>query len=98
MTYSRLWAHCTEALEAEDDRLRVGDECVAGSPLHEECAVRVVMGSVPHQMQQCSCYGGTMEEPTDKTRRQNALAALAYFRARMRATASANELNSGMVN
>lgn len=87
----RLCAYCTEDLEAGNP---VDEYCV----MHEECSVRAIMGSVPHQMQQCSCYGGTMEEATDKTTRQNALAAFAYFRARIRATASANELKSGMVH
>lgn len=92
MTYSRLCAHCTETLEP-------GNPIDPDSIMHEECLVRATIGSVPHQMKQCSCHGGTMEEPTDKTQRQNALAAFCYyFRARIRATASANELKSGMVN
>ena len=45
-------------------------------PLHEECAIRSVIGSVGHQRKQCSCYGGTEEDPPGMTKRQAARVAM----------------------
>jgi hypothetical protein len=44
---------------------------------HYECAARVVVGSVGHQMRCCSCYGGTEEDPPGLTLRESAVLALA---------------------
>jgi hypothetical protein len=50
--------------------------CVAR---HRECFLRAIVGSVGHQTGQCSCFGGTEEDPPGLTRRQKAQAALALF-------------------
>lgn len=39
---------------------------------HSECAARGVLGSVGHILGQCSCHGGTWEDPPLMTRRQAA--------------------------
>jgi hypothetical protein len=43
---------------------------------HRECAVRQIAGSAAHQLGECSCYGGTREDPPQMTLRQ--AAQLAY--------------------
>lgn len=47
---------------------------------HQECFLRMVLGSVGHQQHRCSCYGGTDEDPPEMTRREAARAAVAYWR------------------
>lgn len=42
---------------------------------HRECFLRGIFGSVGHQKQQCSCYGGTEEDPPGLTLREAAKAA-----------------------
>lgn len=46
---------------------------------HYECMIRSVVGSVGHQQQRCSCYGGTDEDPPGLTRREAAIAATRLF-------------------
>lgn len=46
--------------------------------VHWECAARAVLGSVGHQKGECSCHGGTAEDPPGMTRREAAQAALKY--------------------
>ena len=46
---------------------------------HKECYLRGVFGSVGHQQRQCSCYGGTIEDPPELTRRESAIAAVDEF-------------------
>ncbi len=46
---------------------------------HEECAIRSVVGSVGHLRGQCSCRGGTEEDPPGLTVRQAARAAMAEW-------------------
>jgi hypothetical protein len=49
-------------------------------PMHKECGIRGVVGSVGHLQKKCSCYGGTEEDPPGMTKRQAAQAAAALFR------------------
>jgi hypothetical protein len=42
-------------------------------PVHRECDFRAVAGSLGHQLQMCSCYGGTFEDPQELTRREAAI-------------------------
>lgn len=42
---------------------------------HEECYIRQLIGSVAHQQERCSCYGGDSEDDPSLTRHQAALAA-----------------------
>lgn len=50
--------------------------------LHQECMLRMVIGSVGHQRKACSCFGGVEEDPPGATLRQSALAAAAFHRGR----------------
>lgn len=47
------------------------------SPMHTECALRSVVGSVAHLSRRCVCYqkGSTLEDPPAFTRRESARAA-----------------------
>lgn len=40
--------------------------------MHYECGARSVLGSVGHLKGNCTCYGGTEEDPPGMTRRQAA--------------------------
>lgn len=53
-------------------------------PLHYECQMRMIAGSVGHQLKQCSCYGGTMEDPEGLTKREAAIAAYKLWKRSMR--------------
>lgn len=48
---------------------------------HYECRIRLVAGSVGHQMRKCSCYGGTEEDRPGITKRQAAIKATNVFHA-----------------
>lgn len=43
---------------------------------HRECFLRLVFGSVGHQLHLCPCYGGQFEDPPEMTRREAARAAV----------------------
>ena len=48
--------------------------------MHGECYIRMLMGSVGHQLKACSCYGGTTEDPPGMTKHEAAhAAAIVYF-------------------
>lgn len=72
-----LW--CEEEIE-EGDRgviqavLKMTNEFET-RPQHLNCFLRSVLGSVGHLRKQCSCYGGTEEDPPGLTMRQAADAA-----------------------
>lgn len=46
---------------------------------HYECMIRMVAGSVGHQLKACSCFGGTEDDPKGATRREAARAAARLF-------------------
>jgi len=46
---------------------------------HQECAFRIVFGSVGHQRMTCWCYGGTDGDPEGMTLREQARAAVMQF-------------------
>lgn len=50
-----------------------------GDPIHAECSIRQVVGSVAHQTQTCSCYGGTLEDDPGLSRREAAHEAARLF-------------------
>jgi hypothetical protein len=52
---------------------------LAAGALHRECAVRMVAGSVGHQLGLCSCHGGTDEDPPGISRREAARQALQLY-------------------
>lgn len=64
-----------------DELILPGDRLAPsfGQPLHFECGLRSIIGSVGHQKKNCSCYGGTEEDPPGMTRREAAKAAMEYF-------------------
>jgi hypothetical protein len=50
-----------------------------GDNLHLECFIRMIVGSIGHQLCQCSCYGGSEEDPPGASRREGArIAAILY--------------------
>jgi len=52
-------------------------------PVHAECLMRMVVGSVGHQTGRCGHFGGEMDDPAGMTKRQAARAACETFEARM---------------
>jgi hypothetical protein len=80
---------CDEVIVAGDDGIITpfladlrGTTLDVGGPsgiaaFHRSCFMRGLVGSVGHQMDLCSCRGGTMEDPPGFTRRQAALLATA---------------------
>jgi len=49
-------------------------------PLHYECHMRMIVGSVGHQLKQCSCFGGTLEDPEGLTKREASIVAYKLYR------------------
>lgn len=47
--------------------------------LHPECLIRMVAGSVAHQLHVCSCFGGVDVDPRGLTRRAGARNAAKLF-------------------
>lgn len=71
-----LW--CTEAIAATDRGVTMPYLSETGAVvvyIHIECHVRSVVGSIGHLRGECSCYGGTAEDPPGVSRRQAALEA-----------------------
>lgn len=56
-----------------------GERADVSEPMHRECAIRSVVGSVGHQIGECSCYGGSREDPPGLSKREAAQAASALF-------------------
>jgi hypothetical protein len=54
---------------------------VFGEPLHQECHLRLIFGSVAHLERRCGCFvPGSMEsDPLTMTKRQAARAAVLLF-------------------
>lgn len=67
--------YCKESVELGDR----GFVNIIGQVFHLECQVRMIVGSVGHQMKQCYCYGGNEEDPPGLTRRQAAIKAKELF-------------------
>jgi len=55
------------------------DEIVPLVYYHKNCFLRSVLGSVGHQRKQCSCYGGTLEDPQGLSLREAANAAVREY-------------------
>lgn len=49
---------------------------------HWECSARAILGSVGHIRGQCTCYGGTQDDPPGMTKREAARAAVAEYQMR----------------
>ncbi len=71
--------YCGEAI-AEGEPFRPVNE--GADRLHPECMIRMVAGSVGHQMRACRCFGGNEDDPKGASKREGALAAAAVFYAR----------------
>lgn len=75
--------HCEEPIAGDDDGLLMpalhADRTATVEALHRECDLRMVIGSVGHQLKRCSCFGGTMDEPPGMSRRDAARAAEILF-------------------
>lgn len=76
---SALCQWCDEPVTVKELRLGYAQANMAGQVAHIECGLRSAAGSVGHQTRQCSCYGGTREDPPGMTRREAARAAMTYF-------------------
>ena len=76
-----LCPHCEEPVfpgEPVHPLLRDGQPC----DYHEECVVRIIVGSVAHQLKACSCYlpgAAGHEDPPDMSKRESAKRAFDYF-------------------
>lgn len=69
--------HCEEPFKRGDDGFSE-----ASGYVHRACRIRLVLGSVGHQMGRCSCYvkdGTSFEDPPGMTRREAAEAALTLY-------------------
>ena len=62
--------------EPNEDCLHCGEpatlDAATRQALHRECAIRMVVGSVGHLLGQCSCFGGTREDPPALSTREAA--------------------------
>jgi hypothetical protein len=53
-------------------------------PVHLDCFLRQIYGSLGHLQKKCSCYGGNEEDPPGMTKRQAAVAAVVFYESSMR--------------
>jgi hypothetical protein len=83
-------SRCGELIAARDSGVMMPHADANGTctqrPLHYECLMRGMIGSVAHQMKRCSCFvpGSNEEDDPRLTQRQSAelATALWYYRAR----------------
>jgi hypothetical protein len=71
-------ANCEEPI-LEGEALDPAEFGPAAHNFHRECLIRMVAGSYGHQIGQCSCYGGALDDPPGLTTRQAAKVAAALF-------------------
>lgn len=81
-----LCLHCEEPIE-EGDRGVLMPYIDAGMnthvrAVHMECDLRAVLGGIAHLERRCTCYGGTDHDDNNMTRRESALATLAFIERR----------------
>jgi hypothetical protein len=69
---------CEEPIEADDSGWGATRR---GAWMHVECFMRMMLGSVGHQLRVCMCHGGPYEDPPEMTRRDAARAAWENFNA-----------------
>ena len=60
-TPSEPCVHCAEHFRETESGIRDYNHM----PMHIECFVRLFAGSAAHQLQMCTCYGGTWEDPPE---------------------------------
>jgi hypothetical protein len=69
---------CDEVIAEGDQGLFIGGHSDAGyqdRPVHIECHVREIVGSVGHLSKRCSCYGGNEDDPEGMSKREAAIEA-----------------------
>lgn len=74
-----LCFHCGERFNINDNGFAV--PCIAHDEIseiyyHQECHIRLIVGSVAHQQKRCTCYGGKDEDDPALTRREAAQQAM----------------------
>ncbi len=70
--------HCDETIKENDEGEMIGS--LEGlRPIHRECLIRSLVGSIGHQQHKCSCFGGNEEDPTNVSKREAARIAANYF-------------------
>jgi len=72
MKHSLICSYCHETVLPGESHQVTNDGNLV---LHFECFTRLVVGSVTHQLQKCTCYGCDQGDPPEWTRRQAAKAA-----------------------
>jgi hypothetical protein len=76
--------HCGEFLMPDDivdPIIYIGESGPEKRYRHQACAIRVVIGGLNHLRGTCQCDGGPDEpDPPEMTKREAALAAVAYWR------------------
>lgn len=86
-------SHCDEAIVEGDQgflmphvesMVSAEQAVVKMRPTHLDCFLRQIYGSVGHQLQMCSCYGGTTEDPPGMTKREAARAAVQVYERKIR--------------
>lgn len=74
---------CDELIKEEENGLIIPhiDEVTTDRPYHPECFLRTIVGSLSHQQQLCSCFGGIDEEdPPSVSKRVAAQQAVEFFK------------------
>lgn len=69
--------HCHEPIGVGDRgllRMTVTADGARVEPLHRECDLRAMVGSLGHVRGRCACYGGTEEDPPGLSARDAAKA------------------------
>lgn len=77
-----LCAFCGEEVAEDDRESRIA--CEPGFGMHRDCGLRMVVGSLGHQLGLCGCRGGpgTLDDPPGLTLREAARTAAAQWRLR----------------
>lgn len=68
--------HCGESILPWDEQAAINN---GELPIHRECLLRSLIGSVGHQLRRCSCFGGDEDDPPGMTAREAARAAAELF-------------------
>lgn len=72
--------YCDEPLLASEHPDLGTDGIERVEATHPECAFRMVAGSAAHQLGECTCFGGTREDPPGMSKREAARLALETYR------------------
>lgn len=74
-----ICAHCEEAIHVGERGFSCPNGDGRDSFFHYACFLRLTLGSVGHQMKQCSCHGMTDISEEGLSRREAAARAVAFF-------------------